>query len=388
MSDYYPIDPLLKKVKRLYETGDLFRSYFMKRSCFPYEISLKTIKQSDIQQNFLSFQNELEKLEKLNFPLEYKYFEFKLIGKQKLPVTIRFETQEPYLHYLKKIAEYDAVIQRYEKSILRYPQLHELLVEKPMLLLEYAAIWDMLLAVCDFFVNHPYPKCYIRELGIEGVDTKFIEQHRQLIDACLNRIVAPVDSSILTLSDYGFEKKYGLKYPQNMVHFRILDTNIHISGLEEISLPLDSFACIDFPCKRIFIVENKMTMLSFPHFPDSIVIFGYGYRIGMLKDISWFHQKKIIYWGDIDVDGFAILSQLRGYFPHTMSMLMDNTTFERYYHLGVDEPNLKTLKVLEFLTEDEESIYQKLLQNGKNSYRIEQERIPFDFLLTYLNNFE
>lgn len=386
MSDYYPTDVLLKKVKRLYETGDLFRGYFTKQACFPYEISLKTIKQSDIQQNFLSLKNQLEKLEKLNIPLEYKYFEFKQIGKQKLPLKIRFETIESYLHYLKKIDEYDAVTQRYEKTISKYPQLYELFVEKPMLLIEHATIWDMLLAVCDFFVNYPYPKCYIRELGIEGVDTKFIEKHRQLIDMCLSRMVVPVDSSVSSLSDYGFEKKYGLKYPQTMVHFRILDSKLYINGLEDMSLPLETFNRVNIPCKRVFIVENKITMLSFPPLPDSIVIFGHGYRIGMLKEIRWLDQMEIIYWGDIDIDGFAILSQLRGYFPHTASIFMDNATFEQYYHLGVHEPTQKTLKVLEFLNKDEYSAYQKLLQDGKNSYRIEQERIPFNKVLAYFEN--
>lgn len=64
---------------------------------------------------------------------------------------------------------------------------------------------------------------------------------------------------------------------------------------------------------------------------------------------------------------------------------MDDVTFERYYHLGVIEPSQKMLKSLEYLNEDEDSTYQKLLQDGKNSYRIEQERIPFDALLACLD---
>jgi hypothetical protein len=384
MNEHYPIDVLLKKVKRLYESGDLFRSYFREESYFPYDIGLKTIKQSDIQQNFSGFQSQLEKLEKLHLPLEYKYFEFKQIGKQKLPIKIRFETIESYLLYLKKSDEYETVRQRYKKSILKFPQLQELFIQKPKLLLEHAAIWDMLLAVCEFFVNHPYPQCYIRELGIEGVDTKFIEQHRQLLDMCLSKIVIPIDTSIATLGDYGFEKKYGLKYPQIMVHFRILDSKHYIDDLDDMSLPLEALKDREIPCRRVFIVENKITMLSFPFVPDSIVIFGHGYRIGVLKEITWLEQKEIIYWGDIDVDGFAILSQLRGYFSHTVSIFMDSVTFEKYYHLGVYEPNQKILKALEFLNEDENSTYQKLIEDGKNPYRIEQERIPFNALLDYL----
>ena len=40
----------------------------------------------------------------------------------------------------------------------------------------------------------------------------------------------------------------------------------------------------------------------------------------------WLHRCQLHYWGDIDTHGFAILDQLRSYFPHVASFLMDRET--------------------------------------------------------------
>jgi hypothetical protein len=49
----------------------------------------------------------------------------------------------------------------------------------------------------------------------------------------------------------------------------------------------------------------------------------FGYGFDNLAAALWLQQKDIYYWGDIDTHGFAILNQLRGFFPHAVSFLMD-----------------------------------------------------------------
>ncbi|MDD3836039.1 MAG: DUF2220 domain-containing protein, partial [Sulfurimonas sp.] len=115
---------------------------------------------------------------------------------------------------------------------------------------------------------------------------------------------------------------------------------------------------------------------------DAIVIFGSGYSVGTLKNVRWMRDREIYYWGDIDMDGFAILSQARGYFPQIKSLMMDMKTLEMFKTLTTDSHH-KTYKKLENLTKEEAITYEAIYHDayGKN-ISIEQEKIPFG----YVNN--
>jgi len=129
---------------------------------------------------------------------------------------------------------------------------------------------------------------------------------------------------------------------------------------------------------RIFCIIR----LSFPDTPNSIVIFGLGYGVDSLKDIEWLKTKEIYYWGDIDTHGFAILSQIRGYFPQVESILMDREVINRYRYLAVAEPKSKRfLGELDNLTVEEESVFEELKRDEDlQGLRIEQERVPISYL--------
>jgi hypothetical protein len=113
-----------------------------------------------------------------------------------------------------------------------------------------------------------------------------------------------------------------------------------------------------------------------------MVIFGLGYGVESLKNIEWLKTKEIYYWGDIDTHGFAILSQIRGYFPQVESILMDEEVTEKYRYLGVEEPKAKQfLGELDNLSLEEEKVFERLkLDDSLNCLRIEQERVPLSYL--------
>jgi hypothetical protein len=116
--------------------------------------------------------------------------------------------------------------------------------------------------------------------------------------------------------------------------------------------------------------------------PGAIVIFGLGYGISSLRDAGWLGEREILYWGDIDTHGFSILSQLRGYFPRTRSLLMDRETLMEFRHLwGVEDDDKRCTNELPNLSEAERDVYLDLKGNvlGEN-VRLEQERIAFGWL--------
>ena len=77
----------------------------------------------------------------------------------------------------------------------------------------------------------------------------------------------------------------------------------------------------------------------------------------------------------IDVQGFEILSQFRGYFQHTKSVLMDFVTFEKFFENDFGtQTNICTLLNL---TDSEQKLYEIL---KTNNWRLEQEKIPYDYV--------
>ncbi|MCK4442295.1 MAG: hypothetical protein KAU90_09835, partial [Sulfurovaceae bacterium] len=263
----------------------------------------------------------------------------------------------------------------------QFPKLRELLISKPNLIILYDTIWIEILKVCEYFLSNPNPNLYIRELDIAGVDTKFIENHKKVLDIFLSSLL---DRDISKLSQNGFERKYNLKYDLPTIRFRILDKSLYIHNMSDISLPINEFAQLDIACQRVYITENKINGLSFPDIANSIVIFGLGYGVDSLKNIEWLKTKEIYYWGDIDTHGFAILSQIRGYFPQVKSILMNKEVVNRYRYLGVEEPKSKQfLGELENLSIEEEKLFEQLkIDSSLKGLRIEQERVP----ISYLNN--
>lgn len=93
--------------------------------------------------------------------------------------------------------------------------------------------------------------------------------------------------------------------------------------------------------------------------------------------MKWLDQKNLVYWGDIDTHGFAILNSVRRSFAGARSMLMDRTSpLAHESHWGA-EPN-PTREHLELLSPDEASLYTDLAEGvlGR-SVRLEQERISY-----------
>ncbi|GAB1485631.1 hypothetical protein MASR2M79_06780 [Aminivibrio sp.] len=173
------------------------------------------------------------------------------------------------------------------------------------------------------------------------------------------------------------------------MRFRILDPDCALlpaEGEQDITLTQDAFSSLALPATKVFITENEINFLAFPNVSDGMVIFGGGYGFDNLAAASWLHQKKLYYWGDIDTHGFCILNQLRGFFPHAISFLMDRQTLLGHRPLwGVeDRPERGSLGRLD---PAESSLYDELRLNTLGDrVRLEQERIGFDFLREVLKN--
>ena len=128
---------------------------------------------------------------------------------------------------------------------------------------------------------------------------------------------------------------------------------------------------------RAYVIENEITYLAFPAPAAAMVILGGGYAVPVLEPLGWLAGIDVVYWGDIDTHGFAILDRLRQHLPHARSMLMDGATLLGHREHWTTEPS-PTAAALSRLDRAESALYADLISNAyAPSVRLEQERIRF-----------
>ena len=108
------------------------------------------------------------------------------------------------------------------------------------------------------------------------------------------------------------------------------------------------------------------------------MIHGGGYSVDLLARLPWLHASRVVYWGDLDSHGFAILAKFRQQVPGAVSILMDVETLIAHRDLWVKEPKPHTGSVVG-LTSSEESALARVRAEG--NVRLEQERIPWKYAL-------
>lgn len=316
------------------------------------------------------------------YRIDYKTVKHRTLGDQRLPDKIVIESKADFLKLIGKEHAYQRFRENVTLISATLPCLAAWIEKKPLTVIKYDAVWPGLLSVCRFFQQHPKPDRYLRELDIAGVDTKFIEQHYPVLDELLSCILPEnvISFAMARSTRYRFEQRFHLKYDSPLIRFKILDPSLaQRFGLCDISTPITEFNTLQLACNRVFITENKINGLSFPHVANAIVIFGLGYGVQSLQEVAWLKNQQIMYWGDIDTHGFAMLSMLRGYFPQTRSLMMDEETLLQFKQLWVNEPpHSRTTADLKHLTPVEQTVYDRLRNDTyAENVRLEQERIAF-----------
>lgn len=233
------------------------------------------------------------------------------------------------------------------------------------------------------YVN-PNSGLYIRQLPIEGVDTKWLEKRKGLVTDLLAVMkgVAPQDAEFFSLC--------GIRKHSHRIRMRVLDPLLRkmFQGLGDLELPLEDVQALQWRPKTVLIVENKETGVALTDLPGTVVFMGLGNAVDLLKEIPWLQgddAPRLLYWGDIDTHGFAILSRAKSIFPTLTSVLMDEATVSHCYGLWGTEPMPHSAETLACLNDQEAALYSGLkCHKWAAALRMEQERVPFDFAMETL----
>src|SRR5512138_1691985 len=383
-------EDIRERARKLWRTGRPMVSLLPgAEPLFPYLVPFRKPTAREWLNEFAKLRSAAETLEResknvrgIGYSIEFREVAHQKLGMQRIPERIVFESAED----VAALADERAALGRFRTLAAlvesHEPQLLTWLRDRPFAALDCDPNFPTMLAVATRFQSQPRPDCFARELGIPGVDGKFIETHRGVLAEWLDVLLPPdaIDTSVRGLSDRGFERRYGLRYEEPSIRFRWLDPSREVaSGIRDASVPLSQLATYAPECERVIIAENKVNFLTFPPCADALAIFGSGYAIDLLSEVKWLGQRTLHYWGDLDTHGFAILSHLRTHWPHTQSFLMDHDTLLAHRELWTQEiAQNRCLRDLPGLTTHEQAVYDDLRNDRLGErVRLEQEKILF-----------
>ena len=263
------------------------------------------------------------------YAIEWKEVNSRTYGKNAFPARVVFETERDFLRLLEKETEFEGFRRAAAELRARYPMLMEWAVGHRQILIENAGDIDGLLEVVDCLRARPRPGVFTRELPL-SVDSKFIGRHARILRDWLDLALPP---EAINAAEAHFERRFGLAHAEQEILVRFLDPDIQLasnSPWETVAVPIGHWNRSIPTATRVFIVENKTNLLTLPMRADAIAIGGLGNAVTELARLTWLASRDLWYWGDIDVEGLAILARLRSVLPNVRSVFMDIETLERW----------------------------------------------------------
>ncbi len=375
-------DEILKRAER--KQYEVLRWWLSGEGFTPIAIPVGALSKDLIKrrQQIEALQNQSREVCGTGYTLEWETINTHALGRQTIPRRIRIDTLADYLALIRKRTVFDRFVADVQKIRHKFPALESWLRLRPQDVIKHHGKWDDLLIICGYFVRTPRPNVYIRELPIP-VHTKFIEGNERILSDLLE-VLLPGES--IDGQAQNFNARYGLRDKPSLIRVRLLEEQLdwlYGLSLDDLSMPVDQLTHLlknHVKPKHVIIVENLINFLTLPKIPSGVGLFGGGFAVHLLRDVVWLNSCNVIYWGDIDAHGFEILSDLRGYFPHTRSLMMDRQTFDTYRQYVVSGKQVRSERYTH-LTEEERLLAQDVVAHD---WRLEQEHLPQDYVVARL----
>jgi hypothetical protein len=388
MTTWTNVDDLIVTLRKRWATGRYLSDYVGHVPWTPVELPVSAPSASELLNQFDKAVRWAERFQRdshtaggvARFTVAFRTVKSKSLGANEVPTRVRIENFEQLCALIgttRDVRLLDEILRETEVSM---PQLASWVVANPLRAIRHQDIWRDVLSVVSWITTNRTETHYLRQIDVEGIDTKFIDTHRKLLDDLLTIVLSDhqIDSEY-TATD--FTRRFRFRPKPSYTRLRLLNPEPTFpKGLSEITLRTEELAALELTADTIFVVENEITYLAFPVVPNSIVVFGSGFGLAALRDVPWLDSREIIYWGDIDTHGFDILHRLRARFASVQSILMNHQTLLAHPQQWVKEPS-PTNRALTNLTHLEEALYHDLIEDRYGqAVRLEQERVRFSIL--------
>lgn len=309
------------------------------------------------------------------------------LGEQRIPARLVIDSPAALAEWVNQGSQWARACSRRDTLFRRFPNLRS----SPVCRRHLAVFVDWtdedverLHVLLAWFEANPRSGLYLRQLPVPGIDTKWVEPRK----AVVRDFLLAAKGTLLAEVSQDFHEVCGLRKPSGKLRLRILCPKLRASlaGLCDIEAPVEEVARMNLPARAVIIVENLETGLALPDFEGTVAFMRLGHAVSELARIPWLgpdHLGKtsvprLIYWGDLDTHGFAILSRARGIFSRLQSILMDEATLLVGQSLWMTEFKPNRAEAFHHLTPSEMSVYTGLRSNrwGTN-LRLEQERLSW-----------
>ncbi|WP_109510457.1 Wadjet anti-phage system protein JetD domain-containing protein [Nocardioides speluncae] len=359
------------KARRRWDDGSLLRSHATGGSFEAIEVPLRGPKASEIGEDLGAVRDWIANLdagrrEDRRYSLQWQAVGGRHIGRNELPARAVVSSRAQawaLLGVRVPVQRYDEILAVVEG----HPAVRSWVVDHPHRALELHDAMPELVAAHVWLDSHRHSSRYLREISAPGVDTKFAERHRAVLAATLG---VPSTAS-------GFLSALGLRSKPELVRIRPSSSLGLPAPLTELAVRATELADLAIEPRAAVVIENEITYLSVDVPTEGAVIWGKGFEVDKVGRLPWLSDADLIYWGDVDTHGFAILDRLRAWLPQTRSVLMDRDTLlvHRDRWVREDRPAKSSLTRL---TPDEHDLYVDLVGDALGErVRLEQERIDW-----------
>lgn len=398
------VDELRGRLRRRWDRGEFLgdTAPIGDDAAFPIRVPTGVPAARVIRDDFDAVHEWASSYRTLDPTVEWTVRRDRTVGEVRLPAAVVFEDIDNLARFLGRetVAELKQFREIAGAIVDEIPELREWIGRSPRRVVSVADEIASLIAVTRWYRDHPRSGAYLRQIPVPGIDTKFVERHRGLLSRWWE-IVAGAGTGIESAAargattpvspphdpnnrsgasgSAGFAERFGFRAAPRLVRFSVLDPDRSIAGYRDVSVPIDEFAATRPPgVERVFVVENDVTALAFPEVPGAIVVFGRGFSVGEVAAVGWLAEVDVVYAGDLDTHGFAILNRLRTHVPGVRSILMDSKTLLSHRDQWSREQSQTTVD-LPTLTPSEREVYDALRYNRfGEGVRLEQERISYD----------
>lgn len=264
--------------------------------------------------------------------------------------------------------------------------------------------FEQVLGAAEWLAAHRLERMRPRQLPLRGVDSKWFARDRTLVSDLYGVLTGGRSLDILDPEDrvririLGADRvgecvaegdtegdgagarrgggEYGGTRDDGVVRERS-----GLPGLTDLSAPVEQVAALPLRPRIVIVSENLESMLALPAWEGVVAVHGSGYAVSVMGRIDWMRGVQVLYWGDLDSHGFAILHRLRTHLPEVTSVLMDEQTLVAHRDLWVTEEKPHRGE-FDTLTGREKRALTRV--RGEGDVRLEQERIPWDAALAAL----
>lgn len=350
-------------------------------SCeWPYGVRVGRPSQRELEAGFAAWEAAARRVGEwaLSKGLECGY-EMRRVGRHTYRVLSHVKALD--VHMLAAAIGRAGHLESYEQRLRglqeRFPQVDDAGLRKVLVAMNTCNMgdedFDLVCRAATWFSCHEVADMTAREVPLEGFHAKWLDSagHRSMV--CM---LAGID-------------KLEFRERPHVVRFRYLDPCYLAGGGRVHDCWVEGDVCEPaYEPKVIVICENRDSALWFRPIPSGVAVQGDGMAgASIVGAVSWVAQAdRVLYWGDIDRQGFEILAKYRERGLDVQSLLMDCATYSRFRRFGthVDKrgkeigPQPHT-RPLPWLSEDENSVYLQLCSPSfEGPRRIEQERIPLE----------